>query len=229
MDKNYPLPLSAFCCQSERAVRRLREKGAREPLPAQLGEPEANDPSLEVSDVPGEFFGTQGDGLVSVEAPARESLGDNAASCRGRRDSQDGTLGKALHEEKVRGIRVREAQDWIEKLGLAGEFASSKGKGITVSSINDFLDALDHEARKGTKASAEASMVREGQEGPSDQKFPEKFDPNAPGIARGLEFGTQQSSKIQHASREAHLLSLFGQPYLDSIAAKFKEGNWAIR
>jgi phosphoglycolate phosphatase-like HAD superfamily hydrolase len=85
-------------------------------------------------------------------------------------------------------------EKWIKKLGLAGEFKNFKGvtvKGGTDenkvdqavekavqsgllpegSSVNDLLDLLDHESRKGTKAQAEASLVRDEAEKPDLSQF----------------------------------------------------------
>lgn len=87
----------------------------------------------------------------------------------------------------IRKIPIGEK--WIKALGLTGEFRDLKGKGLTVkggadenkvdhavgrlieagllpegATVNDMLDLLDQESRKGNKADAEASMVRDGGE-----------------------------------------------------------------
>lgn len=110
-----------------------------------------------------------------VEKAARAETKENLRS--------SGVTAQPIHDE-LRKTPIGEK--WVKKLGLTGEFEAYKKSGILVkggndenkvdyaltrlkevgalpadATINDMLDALDHESRMGTKKEAEESLVRD--------------------------------------------------------------------
>lgn len=130
-------------------------------------------------------------------------------------------------------------KEWIDKLGLGGEFRQFKESGLIVdggtddnkvdyrlgkaieagllpegASINDLVEQLDHEARKGSRREAQASMVREGDEG--TQSPGEQPEQPVPSYKKAL-------PADEKAARETLLQEgpfLRAYPYTHSIGGK---------